>query len=245
MHIKEKMTSENKPMIKPVQKQSMVDQVEKNLRVYFKEHGFKPGDTLPTEMDLAENMGVSRNVIREALSRFRMLGLISSNKRKGIQLKKFNLFSALERVLDPAVLDQDTLHELFELRIMLEIGMANALFRNVTPKDIETLKEIIRTYETSGKENKIDYEINFHSYLYKISHNETLFGFQKYLKIVFDYVLEAEAKIDKNKIPAKKVDHTQLVECLENGTVSDFQALMHDHFSTYFDMDFFKKLMEE
>ena len=239
------MATENKPMIKPVQKLSMVDQVEKNLRIYFKEHGFKPGDTLPTEMDLAESMGVSRNVIREALSRFRMLGLISSNKRKGIQLKKFNLFSALERVLDPSVLDADTLHELFELRIMLEIGMANALFRNVTAEDIATLKEIISTYETSGQGTKIDYEISFHSYLYKISHNETLFGFQKYLKIVFDYVLEAEAKIDKTEIPPKKVDHTQLVECLENGTVSDFQGLMHDHFSTYFEMDFFKKLMEE
>lgn len=239
------MASENKPMIKPVQKLSMVDQVEKNLRIYFKEHGFKPGDALPTEMELAESMGVSRNVIREALSRFRMLGLISSNKKKGIQLKKFNLFSALERVLDPSVLDPDTLHELFELRIMLEIGMANALFRNVTPEDIAILKEIISTYETSAKGNKIDYEINFHSYLYKISHNETLFGFQKHLKIIFDYVLEAEAKIDKNKIPAKKVNHSQLVECLENGTVSEFQALMHDHFSTYFDMDFFKKLGEE
>ncbi|WP_335964752.1 GntR family transcriptional regulator [Galbibacter sp. PAP.153] len=236
------MKEESKPTIKPVQKESMVDQVEKNLRIYFKDHGFKPGDALPTEMELAESMNVSRNVIREALSRFRMLGLISSNKRKGIQLIKFNLFSALERVLDPSVLDKSTLHELFELRIMLEIGMANALFRNVTPDDIFKLKEIIHSYEgNDGSKNKIDYEISFHSYLYKVSKNETLYGFQKYLKIVFDYVLEIESQTEMHKIPPKKVNHMQLVECLENGTVSEFQELMHQHFSTYFEMDFFKR----
>tara|TARA_R110002020_G_scaffold184120_1_gene380944 strand:+ start:33810 stop:34526 length:717 start_codon:yes stop_codon:yes gene_type:complete len=228
--------------LKPVQKESMVDQVENNLRTFIKEQGYKPGDTLPTENELASSMNVSRNVIREALSRFRMLGLISSNKKNGIRLIKFDLFPALERVLDPTVMDKSTLHELFELRIMLEIGMADSLFRNIVPEQIQELKDIISRYENSQKtHNKIDYEISFHSYLYKISKNETLVGFQKYLKIVFDYVLEIEAGTNMNEIPPKKVDHLQLVECLEKGTVEEFRQLMHDHFSTYAYMDIFKR----
>jgi len=48
---------ENKNIkIKPVQKESMVDQAENNLRAYLKEEGFKPGDTLPTENELASSM---------------------------------------------------------------------------------------------------------------------------------------------------------------------------------------------
>ncbi|SDM70042.1 FadR/GntR family transcriptional regulator [Kriegella aquimaris] len=223
--------------IKPVKIESMVDQVENNLRDYIKKQGFKPGDTLPTENELASSMNVSRNVIREALSRFRMLGLIVSNKKKGIQLKKFNLFPALERVLDPTVLDENTLHELFELRIMLEVGMADALFRNISSEDILELRKIIASFESSStKRNKIDYEIDFHSYLYKISKNETLFGFQKYLKIVFDYVLEIEAKSGANKIDEPKVDHSRLVKCLEEGTVAEFRQLMNDHFLPYYSL---------
>jgi DNA-binding FadR family transcriptional regulator len=234
---------EKKISIKLVQKKSMVDQVENNLRVYIKEQGFKPGDTLPTENQLASSMDVSRNVVREALSRFRMLGLIASNKKNGIRLIKFDLFPALERVLDPTVMDETTLLELFELRIMLEIGMADALFRNVKPINIEHLKNMIITYEASKKiKTKIEHEIDFHSYLYKISNNNTLFGFQKYLKVVFDYVLDIESKIDIRNMPEKKVNHMDLVECLEKGTVENFRQMMHDHFSPYFTLGIFTKL---
>lgn len=229
--------------IKPVQKESMVDQVENNLRAFIKERGFKPGDTLPTESELASSMNVSRNVIREALSRFKMLGLISSNKKNGIRLIKFELFPALERILDPTVLDQSTLHELFELRIMLEIGMANALFRNKNPKQIQELREIISKYKSKKvSSNKIEYEIRFHSALYKISKNQTLFGFQKYLKIVFDYVIEKETKAGMGEVPPPKISHLQLVECLETGTVEQFRQLMHDHFSTYSEMEIFNRV---
>lgn len=231
----------DKIKLKPVHKESMVDQVENNLRLYIKERNFKPGDTLPTENELATSMGVSRNVIREALSRFRMLGLIASNKKNGIQLIKFQLFPALERVLDPSVMEKDTLHELFELRIMLEIGMADALFRNVTKEELKLLREMVVSYETNTekKQKRIEHEISFHSFLYKITKNRTLCGFQKYLKIVFDYVLDLEADSSLEKIPEKKVSHLQLVECLETGTSEEFRQKMHDHFSPYSVLDVF------
>ena len=218
--------------LKPVLKKSMVDQVENNLRNFIKERGFKPGDTLPTENELALTMNVSRNVVREALSRFKMLGLIDSNKKNGIRLIKFNLFPALERVLDPSILDKETLHELFELRIMLEIGMADTLFRKITAEHIRGLRKLIADYLSSPKkDNKITHEISFHSALYNITGNETLIGFQKYLKIVFDYVLEIETNI---KISESTIDHSSLVDCLEKGTVEDFRRQMQEHFSVYF-----------
>ncbi len=231
---------------KPIQKMSMVDQVEKALRVYFKENGFKPGDNLPTENELAQTMNVSRNVVRESLSRFRMLGLISSNKKNGIRLEKLNLFSALERVMDPNVLDKSTLHDLFELRIMLEIGMADAIYRNITEEQILNLRQIVDNFENNkGKVNKIDHEISFHSSLYKISNNETLCGFQKYLKIVFDYVLSLETKVDNKLVINSKITHRDLVDCLENGTVQEFGKLMHDHFSPYYEMNFLRQTLED
>ncbi|SDB58872.1 DNA-binding transcriptional regulator, FadR family [Flavobacteriaceae bacterium MAR_2010_188] len=224
---------------KPILKESMVDQVERNLWLYFKNNDFHPGDNLPTEKELAENMNVSRNVIREALSRFRMLGLISSNKKSGIQLEKFDLFSALARVMDPDVLDKSTLHNLFELRIMLEIGMADAIYRNINKDEIKFLRQIVEDYELrKNVPDKIEHEISFHSALYKISKNETLCGFQKYLRSVFDYVLELESVIiDENKANTK-VSHNELIDCLEKGSAEEFRKLMHDHFNPYYEMNF-------
>src|SRR5690606_2361163 len=123
-------------------------------------------------------------------------------------------------------------HELFELRIMLEIGMAETLFRKITPEHISELRKLIADYLSSPKkDNKITHEISFHSALYNITGNETLIGFQKYLKIVFDYVLEIETNI---KVSESTIDHSSLVDCLEKGTVEDFRRQMQEHFSVYF-----------
>jgi len=64
--------------LRNVDTSSLVDRVEKNLIELFIEKGFKVGDTIPTELELKEAMGVSRTVIREALLRLRMIGLIDS-----------------------------------------------------------------------------------------------------------------------------------------------------------------------
>ncbi|HMG09149.1 MAG TPA: GntR family transcriptional regulator, partial [Mucilaginibacter sp.] len=49
-----------------VSSDTMADVVESRLRDYFKKKSFKPGDALPKELELAEALGVSRNVVREA-----------------------------------------------------------------------------------------------------------------------------------------------------------------------------------
>lgn len=61
---------------------TMADIVEIRLREFLKEKSFKPGDSLPGELELARALDVSRNVLREALSRLRMLGMVET-KRKG------------------------------------------------------------------------------------------------------------------------------------------------------------------
>lgn len=42
--------------------------------------------------------------------------------------------------MNPHVLDQDTLREIFELRLALEIGMADFIFKRITKEDIAELK---------------------------------------------------------------------------------------------------------
>jgi len=71
-----------------VSTETMADIVELRLREFFKKKSFKPGDALPKEMELVEALGVSRNVVREALSRLRMLGLVETKKKRGMILAR-------------------------------------------------------------------------------------------------------------------------------------------------------------
>src|SRR3546814_154474 len=145
---------------------TMADVVELHLREYLKRKSFKPGDSLPKETELATALGVSRNVVREALSRLRMLGMIESRKKRGMILANPDVLGAFERVLDPLILDQDTLRDIFELRLVLEMGLADILYLRKTDKDIVELEDIVE-HEVNKKQQpfRLKYEIAFNGKL--------------------------------------------------------------------------------
>src|SRR5690606_8133919 len=160
---------------------SLVDRVEKQLIELFISNKVKIGDSIPKETDLADLLGVSRTVIREALLRLRMIGLIDSKKKRGAILTNPDLLGLLKKSLYPSILTDETLKDIFEMRLVLEVGMADLLFKNVKPEDIEKLEQIVANEpEMSNKTIfEIDHEVEFHSTLYEITGNNTLKGFQE------------------------------------------------------------------
>jgi GntR family transcriptional regulator, transcriptional repressor for pyruvate dehydrogenase complex len=210
---------------------TMADVVEVKLRQYLKNKPFLPGDALPTEAELAEALGVSRNVLREALSRLRMLGMIESKKKRGMVLTKPDILGAFEKVLDPLIIDKDTLQDIFELRLVLEMGLADLLFLRKTAKDVEALEAIAKAEKyDSGKQFRIKSEIEFHGKLYEMTGNNTLKRFQSMLLPIFGYVVTLE----KKKI-AGRVNHLDLVQILKKGTKEDFKKGMYEHLKPHFD----------
>ena len=179
-----------KDRLKSVDTSSLVDKVESSLVELLQERKLSVGDVIPKEMELAQTLGVSRTVIREALTRLRIMGLIESKKKKGSVITSPDLFGMMSKSMNPHILDQDTLKEIFEIRLVLEIGMADLLYHRIKKEDIEELKQIVSNEPQSTQYHlfNIEHEIAFHGKLYEITGNETLKKFQKMLLPVFDFV---------------------------------------------------------
>lgn len=224
--------------LKPLKVQSLAEQVEDRMMQYLKENKFKNGDSLPKEMELAEYLGVSRNIIREALSRLRMLGIIESKKRKGMVISEPDIFGGVERVMDPDLLGEEAMQNIFELRLVLEVGMSDLLFIRKSANDIEILQDIAER-EVSDPEcensikKRLSYEVEFHGHLYKMCGNNTLLKFQSLLLPVFHYMMEEESKLDK-KPKSSHINHQKLVETLQTGTADDFRESMKVHLSPHY-----------
>ena len=101
--------------LKTIDTRSLVDKVEDGLVKLLQEKKLKIGDSIPKEIELAETLGVSRTVIREALLRLRMMGLIDSRKKKGAVITSPDLFGILGKSMNPHILDQETLKEIFDI----------------------------------------------------------------------------------------------------------------------------------
>jgi GntR family transcriptional repressor for pyruvate dehydrogenase complex len=208
---------------------TMADVVEAQLRAYLKKMSFKPGDALPKETELADALGVSRNVVREALSRLRMLGMIETRKRRGMVLVSPDILQAFERVLDPPIIDDATLEDIFELRLVIEMGLADLLFVRMKPTDIKEL-EAIADNEVVHKSFQVKNEIAFHGKLYDMTGNATLKRFQIMLLPVFAHVT---THVDKHI--SGKVSHKDLVKILKKGSKEEFKKAMYEHLKPHFD----------
>jgi GntR family transcriptional regulator, transcriptional repressor for pyruvate dehydrogenase complex len=220
---------------KTIETSSLVDKVEANLVELLQQQKLKVGDSIPKEIELAEALGVSRTVIREALLRLRMMGLIESKKKKGSVITSPDIFGNLSKSMNPHILDPGTLKEVFEIRLVLEIGMADFLFHRITKADIKELKQIVANEPPAAQDHlfNVEHEIAFHGKLYEITGNETMKKFQKMLLPVFDYVHNS-GLLKKQTALKTFVSHKELVEILENGTPEQFRNGMRNHLENHF-----------
>ncbi len=226
--------------IRPIENFSQVDKIEISLREYLRTENFQPGDALPKEMELAEAMGVSRTAIREALSRFRTLGIIESRKNRGMVITKPDVLNNMERVLDPQLLDDETMNEIFEMRLVVEMGLGDVLFLRKHNANFSLLEKIVEKEETATKQlDIIECDIEFHSILYKLSGNKTIMRFQKLLRPVFDHVYaklreNSEAYTDNTADNTPTVTHRDLLYTLKYGNPEQFRNQMYIHLLDYF-----------
>jgi DNA-binding FadR family transcriptional regulator len=221
--------------ITAVDSSSLVDKVEQTLIDLLISEKLNPGDQIPKELELTEMLGVSRTVIREALNRLKTIGLIESTKRKGSTIKSPDLLFLLKKSLIPNILDQATLKDIFELRLVIEIGMSDFIFNRATPEDIAELEQIVASEPDASQDVlfDVDHEIRFHGKLYQISGNNTLMDFQTILLPAFRYVYDSGA-IQSPDHDSKWVSHQDLVKILKEGNPSKFRNAMRKHLDRHF-----------
>lgn len=223
-----------------VENKTLVDLVEEKLLNYFKEANLMSGDSIPTEAELVTALGVGRSVLREALSRFRMLGLVKTRTRRGMVLSEPNLLGGLNKVIEPTIMSEKSIKEILGLRIAIEIGNAYLIIKRITDDDILELEKIVGNYNAS-EYNKftVDADHAFHSKLHQIAGNEVISKYQEVFYKVFVFTDKNFSKYfeDYNKrIPKDQlVTHRDLLNKLKERNILGFQDLMQRHLALYID----------
>lgn len=131
-------------------------------------------------------------------------------------------------------IDANTMKEIFELRLVIEIGIGDVLFIKKNENNLNLLEEIVvREEVTKDKIERMKIDGEFHSMLYKISGNKTILQFQKMLPSVFNYVnnaLHVRSQIDNENY----VSHRVILNMLKHGTSEEFRNKMREHLMQYF-----------
>ncbi len=130
------------------------------------------GSRLPAEGKLAEQMGVSRNVVREAMRNLRSQGLIEISQGRSPHVKASDAETAvitMEALLRDA--DNKLLH-LTEVRTALEEAIVTLSCRRRTPADLDALKKCVdEMVESAEQSRQMEYDYQFHHRLAESSGN--------------------------------------------------------------------------
>ena len=197
---------------------TLVDQVEEKLIQYFKEQGLRPGSSIPNENELAASLGIGRTVLREALSRFKMTGMIQSRTKRGMTLAEPSLLASLRRSMNPLLMSETTLRDIFEMRIILELGSADLVINLLSPQDIADLEQLVENEERFGD----PYLTGFHRKLYENMGNKMMTEFQTLIIPVLEYVVEQHKPMFETRraelaAKGKLVTHRDLLERIKAG----------------------------
>lgn len=143
--------------LKKVSSESVVQQVINALTDAMINRELRPGDKIPTEAEMAENMGVGRNSIREAIKILVYLGVLEIRRAEGTFVCEGFSESMIDPMIYGIILDkEDSYENLMELREMIEVGVLQLAMAKVKEEELKSLKEKLGHMKTAieaGSEN--------------------------------------------------------------------------------------------
>jgi GntR family transcriptional regulator, transcriptional repressor for pyruvate dehydrogenase complex len=151
-------------MFKPIKPKLISDQVFEQLRDLIYRGYLKPGDRMMTERELAQELGVSRPTVRDALHKLVAMDLVEHRQGQGT----FVSSPAAKKDKNPlaAVMESQnaTLEDLLEVRLGLETQAAALAAQRATTEDIQELDKCLQEMVAEITEGRlgIDADVSFH-----------------------------------------------------------------------------------
>ena len=213
------------PFSRKLRTVTLADGVESRLLEYIQSSGLSVGDLLPKEEDLAKQLSVSRHIVREGVSRLKMLGLVESRKRKGMTLCRPDAFSSVQKLADANLFTGAECKEFMEMRVVMELGMVDFIYLRKTPELLLELRDAV--FEPEDYQVHLEKEILFHHRLFAIGGNAIASQFCNILSNAFK-IMNFQP-IGKLKTPS----HKQIWQTLKTGSIEDFRSVMLKHFKPY------------
>ena len=168
-----------KNFLRPIDNTSIVQQVIDRLTYAMIYKELRPGDRLPTEMELAASFGVGRNSIREAIKILVSFGVLDIRRPEGTFVANGFSDKMINPLLYGIILDQsDSLDSLKELREWVDFGILELAMEKAEPEDLfqleEQLKKLLEEIDGGNAEKVFKADDNFHEAISMAAHNSLL-----------------------------------------------------------------------
>ena len=207
-----------KNLFSPVKTIKKSDGVYNQLFALISSGKLTPGDKIPSERELAAELRISRQSIREALNRAEVMGLIKVRQGEG----SFILSSVKGALMPPLtlIIEQEAarIFEFLEIRKLVEGWCAEKAALEATGEELQGMQEILeKMKQVAAKDKqweKLDLEL--HLSFTKATHNVIAVHIMEALKVNFGPFF----KFTKSMPSSEKIDvlwqhHYEIFKAIE------------------------------
>jgi DNA-binding FadR family transcriptional regulator len=209
--------------------------VRDELMALILERGLAPGELLPTEFELVEDLGVSRNSVREALKALQALDIVEIRHGHGTYVGGLSLNPLADglafRTLQRIGRDARAVSELLETREALEDGLIRRVAASIPDADIDALETVTAAMEAKAGRNEdfAEEDRQFHELLYRSLDNQIVVQLLRAFWDVFHRVNDRLGGEDPD-LPETARRHRAILAALRSRDVDGAQRAMTEHF---------------
>jgi DNA-binding FadR family transcriptional regulator len=214
--------SDSRTAGQPLARLSAAEAVFNVLRADIESGKLGIGAKLSSEAALAQQYGVSRSVVREALRSCNALGLTMTKTGRGT-------FVVASRVAKDLVLGQYSALDLTEARPHIEVPAAGLAAERRTPEELEALRDIVAAMSTEDDpESWVSLDSSFHAAIARASHNKV---FENVVGDIRDALAHQSETLNMvaDRQHASDREHQRILAAIESGNAADARAAMQDH----------------
>ncbi|MBO3084742.1 FadR/GntR family transcriptional regulator [Cellulomonas fengjieae] len=156
-------------------RRALPDIVVERFLTAMKSGELKPGEQLPTETELARDLGIGRTSLREAIQRLRTMGAVEVRAGLGTFVVDRTRMEPVHSFVQWSADNDFEVTELFEARMSLEVTAAGLAAERATTRELALLDRAARKHRAAEHlESRIDSDEGFHEVLVACAHSALL-----------------------------------------------------------------------
>ncbi len=211
---------------------SLGREVLRHLRQFILANRLGPGDRLPTERQLANELGVSRTSVRAALGLLESIGAVDRAPKRGTVLQNVDFAVVAELAQFLLLRSHSDLAELYQARRLFEIGILPDVLERWDEERAAKARKALRQMEhdlTSGS-SAWAAELEFHRVMVEATQNAFITQYSALLFEYFDSPL-VHPPTSQEVAEADLAAHRSLLAAIERCDLEEARTLL----SSYFD----------
>lgn len=210
---------------------ALTDEAITKIKEMIVSGALKPGGRLPREADLAEELGLSRNSLREAVRALALINILDVRQGDGTYVTSLGperLLDALNFVVE--FHQDDSVLEFLRVRRILEPEAASIAASRIDPETIASLQDLLnQSSPESSTEDLLKIDVEFHRQIGVASGNSVLASLLEGLSAPTNRARIWRGRTQPGAYERTVREHQAIVDALASGEPGLAHAAMYMH----------------